>query len=59
MNPVTALEHPGVAFDRGLRRERGSWESDDRHTACAGIAIDVLVIYALTVHGKETKAEYG
>jgi hypothetical protein len=24
-----------------------------------GITVDVLVIYALTVHGKETKAEYG
>lgn len=22
------------------------------------IAVDILVIYALTVHGKETKAEY-
>jgi hypothetical protein len=31
-------------------RER-KLESDDRHTACADIAIDVLVIYALTEHG--------
>ena len=28
-------------------------------TAGAGIAIDVIVIYALTVHGKKIKAEYG
>jgi hypothetical protein len=37
----------------------GSGETDGRYTAYAGITLDVLVIYALTVHGKETKAEYG
>lgn len=55
---MTAPDHPGVAFDRGCEA-RGSGESDGRHTACAGaITVDVLVIYVLTVHGKETKADY-
>ena len=37
---------------------RGSRELDGR-TGCAGISVDVLVIYALAVSDKETTAEDG